>query len=77
LVRNNTYQSIYDVFYDGTDITGNYYDKPTIDTKLLDKANVITLNNFMTNTNYSLALKSPISNPTFTSDITLSTTGAN
>ena len=45
LVRNNPYQSIYDVFYDGTDISGNYYDKPTIDTKLLDKANVLTLNN--------------------------------
>ncbi len=66
LVRNNTYQSIYDVFYDGTDITGNYYDKATTDTKLSEKANVITLNNFMTNTNNTLALKAPISNPSFT-----------
>ena len=65
LIRNNTIQSIYDIFNDGTDISDNYYDKPTIDTKLLEKANVITLNNFMTNTNSTLALKAPISNPTF------------
>ena len=37
-----------------------------MDTKLSEKANVITLNNSMTNTNKSLALKAPINNPSFT-----------
>ena len=68
-MRNSTIQPIYDIFNDGTDISDNYYDKPTIDTKLLEKANVITLNNFMTNTNNTLALKAPISNPTFTGNV--------
>ena len=69
LIKNNTIQSSSDIFNDGTDISDNYYDKPTIDTKLLEKANVITLNNFMTNTNSTLALKAPISNPTFTGTV--------
>ena len=74
MVRNNTLQSIYDIFNDGTDMTDNYYDKETIDTKLLEKANVITLNNFMTNTNSTLALKAPISNPTFTGNVGINRT---
>ena len=65
MVRNNSYVSIYDLFYDGTDL----YDKATIDSMLLDKANVITLNNFMAATNTSLTLKANLNNPSFTGNI--------
>jgi hypothetical protein len=50
-------------------INGDYYNKESIDTQLLDKANVITLNNSLTSTNNSLALKAPINTPTFTGPV--------
>ena len=66
MLSNNGQSSIYDVFYQKDDPTNNIITQEELDTALLTKANTITLNNYMVNTNTSLSLKAPIENPSFT-----------
>ena len=51
MLSNNGQSSIYDVFYQKDDPTNNIITQEELDTALSTKANTITLNNYMVNTN--------------------------